>query len=116
MSQAVPLVPILRYSVPAQDGKITVKHLLARKSLLLLYSWDHTSHSCWCSLMGRDQPLCLAAVMENPNNQTRAQYLEQQVPLWKWLPVDLQMCLSIPSWGSGLIQHAVANIRTYSCK
>lgn len=49
-----------------------------------------------------------------PNDQTRAQYLEQQVPFWKWIPVDLQMCLSIPSWGSGLIQHA--NIRTCSCK
>ena len=64
MSQAVPLVPIQRCSVPAQGTKITAKHLLARRGFLLLYSWDHISHSCSYNLMSRDQSLCLAGVHE----------------------------------------------------
>lgn len=38
---------------------------------------------------------------EIPNDQATAQYLKQQLPLRKQLPVTLWLCPSVPSWGSG---------------
>lgn len=66
-----------------------------------------------------DEPSCLAdsrSQEKTPQSLVWAAYLEQQVPLWKQLPVDLQMCPSVPSWGSGLIPHAVTTTRTCGCK
>lgn len=66
-----------------------------------------------------DEPSCLADSRSREKTLQSlvwAAYLEQQVPLWKQLPVDLQMCPSVPSCGSGLIPHAVTTTRTCGCK
>lgn len=82
-------------SVPAGT---TGKQLWARQGLLSLHRWDHRLQSC----LGRPQ-------------MTTAPYLVQQLPLRKQLPVTLQLCPSVPSWGSGLT-HAGANLWSCSCK